>query len=293
MAFYSGSANDMAAVRTALVAACVADGWTWNGGTEVLSKGVMFVRLQIVGGYLTLLGRTSAGAGDAPSIVRMGQMGTAITWPVEYTFFVFDAEVYCVIRFGVDFYLWCAFGQSAVAGLLGTGMWVAASVPAGNNNNPAIEPTGGAGQSLGYGCPAIFWRTTTGGNTNFHEHWVHSDLDSQGWWSGQSVGAVSVGISPVVPLIGLLPNAWNSEAVLLPIRAYKVRPSNRLSLTVDLEHARYTRVDNYSPGEVIQIGSDRWMVLPFYRKNTAARNGSAAPATHTGTFGWAIRYEGP
>lgn len=293
MAFYSGSANDMAAVRTALVAACVAEGWTWNGGTEVLSKGVMFVRLQIVGGYLTLLGRTSAGAGDAPSIVRMGQFQTAITWPVEYTFFVFDAEVYCVIRFGIDFYLWCAFGQSTVAGLPGTGMWVAASVHALSNNNPAITPIDGAGAALSYGCPAIFWRTYASGVVNANDHWVHSDLDGQGWWSGQSAAAETVGIRPAVPLIGVLPNRWNSEAVLLPIRAYKVRPSNRLSLTVDLEHARYTRVDNYSPGEVIQIGGDRWMVLPFYRKNSAARNGSSQPATHTGTLGWAIRYEGP
>ncbi|HBO5745730.1 TPA: hypothetical protein L4718_002517 [Pseudomonas aeruginosa] len=293
MGYYSGSANDMAAVRAALVAACVSEGWAWDGGTEVLSKGTMFLRLQIVGGYLTLLGRTSAGAGDAPSIVRMGQMQTAITWPVEYTFFVFDAEVYCVIRFGVDFYLWCAFGQSTVAGLPGTGMWVAASVHAGANNNPAISPSDGPGQSWGHGCGALFWRTNTGNNSTANDYWVHSGLDGQGWWSGQSAGAAPVGIRPVVPLIGLLPNSWNSEAVLLPIRAYKIRPSNRLSLTVDLEHARYTRVDNYSPGEIIQIGSDRWMVLPFYRKNSAARNGSSQPADHTGTLGWAIRYEGP
>jgi len=293
MGFYSGSANDMTAVRSALVDACVAEGWAWNSSTEMLSKGPLFLRLQIVSGYLTLLGRTSAAAGDAPSIVRMGQMGTAITWPVEYMFFIFDAEVYCVIRFGVDYYLWCAFGQSTVAGLLGTGMWVAASVHAVGNQNPAISPIAGAELSFGYGCAAIFWRTNTGGLVNAHDHWVHSDIDDQGWWSGQSVGAAAVGIKPVVPLIGLLPNSWNSEAVLLPMRAYKIGPSNKLSMTVDLEHARYTRVDNYSPGEIIQIGSDRWMVLPFYRKNTAARDGSSQPADHTGTMGWAIRYEGP
>ncbi|RHW21879.1 hypothetical protein [Pseudomonas jilinensis] len=293
MGFYSGSANDMAAVRAAFVDACVTEGWAWNGSNEMLSKGSMFLRLQIVSGYLTLLGRTSAGAGDAPSIVRMGQMGTAITWPVEYMFFIFDAEVYCVIRFGVDFYLWCAFGQSTVAGLPGTGMWVAASVHALAGNDPAMQPTGGPAASFFYGCPGIFWRDNVGGNATANDYWVHSNLDGQGWWSGQSLGAPPVGIRPAVPLPGLLPNNWNSEAVLLPIRAYKVRPSNRLSITVDLEHARYTRVDNYAPGEVIQIGGDRWMVLPFYRKNSAARDGSSVPAPHTGTLGWAVRYEGP
>lgn len=296
MGYYSGSANDMATVRSALVSACVTEGWTWDGGTEVLSKDAAFVRLQIVSGYLTLLGRTSASAGDAPSIVRMGQMGSnAIIWPVEYSFFVFDTEVYCVIRFGVDYYLWCAFGQSTVASLPGTGMWVAASLHAASSNFPSITPTIGPSGSYVYACPAIFWRSYTGsGDTpNACEFWVHSDFDGQGWWAGQTAGASTAGVLAVVPLIGLLPNSWNSEAVLLPIRTYKVRPSNKLSLTVDLEHARYTRVDNYSPGEVINIGGDRWMVLPFYRKNTAARDGSTSPANHTGTLGWAIRYEGP
>lgn len=293
MAYYSGSANDMAAVRSALVAACVGEGWSWNSGTEVLGKGVMFLRLQIVSGYLTLLGRTSADSGDAPSLVRMGQMQTAITWPVEYMFFVFDAEVYCVIRFGVDYHLWCAFGKSTVTGLSGTGMWVAASLSAIAISNPALTPTGGAEMSYGYASPAIFWRSNTSNVTTAQDHWVHSDLDSQGWWMGQAVGAASPGIAPSVPLIGLLPNSWNSEAVLLPIRAYKVRPSYRISLTVDLEHARYTRVDNYSTGEIIQIGSDRWMILPFYRKDTTARDGSSSPQPHSGTLGWAIRYEGP
>jgi hypothetical protein len=39
------------------------------------------------------------------------------------------------------------------------------------------------------------------------------------------------------------------------------------------------------------------MVFPWLRKNIAARDGSAAAGAtgainHTGTFGWAIRYEG-
>lgn len=293
MAYYSGSANDISEVRAALVAACVAEGWGWDSGTEMLSKGVMFLRLQMVSGYLTLLGRTSATGGDAPSVVRMGQIGaTAITWPVAYSVFVFDDEVYCVIRYNVDYHLWCAFGRSTVSGLPGTGMWVAASCPAATSTNPQINSSSGPVSSSIYICPALFWRTLAAANSN--EYWVHSDLDAQGWWNAQTVSGNSVGISPSVPLIGILPNNWNSESVLLPIRSYKFRPSSKITLTVDLLNARYTRVDNYSPGEIIQIGGERWMILPFYRKNSAERDGYTAPGgTHTGTFGWAIRYEGP
>lgn len=92
--------------------------------------------------------------------------------------------------------------------------------------------------------------------------------------------------------MGLLPNRWNSEAVLLPIRGWKVRPENKITLTLDLEHARWTRVDNYEPGQLISIGPDRWKIFPCYRKNAAARDGGTG-IDHSGTLGWAVRYEGP
>ncbi|MBB4819232.1 hypothetical protein HNP29_002622 [Pseudomonas alcaligenes] len=292
MAYYSGSANDMSAVRAALISACSSEGWSWNGSTEVLSKSTLFVRLQIVSGFLTLLGRTSAAAGDAPSVVRMGPMGEmAITWPVQYQLFVFDLEIYCVIKFNVDVHLWCAFGKSSVAGLPGTGMWVAASVHAVNNDYPDMSPERSPMSFSFGGCCGIFWRTNGGGATD-GESWVHSDFDSQGWLMALSTGGSNIGVRSLSPLLSVLPSSWNSEAVLLPIRAYKVRPSNKLSLTVDLVNARYTRIDNYEPGEVIQLGDERWMVLPFLRKNSAERDGGVT-VSHTGTLGWAIRYEGP
>ncbi|WP_236233748.1 hypothetical protein [Pseudomonas tohonis] len=292
MAYSSGSANDMGAVRTALTSACVAEGWSWNESTEMLSKGSAFVRLQIVSGFLTLLGRTSATGGDAPSVVRMGPMGTtAITWPVQYHFFIFEMEVYCVIRFNVDFFLWCAFGKSTVEELPGTGMWVAASVHAMNNTYPDMLPNAGPTQSYVYGCTGIFWRTVGGGGSD-SESWVHSDIDGQGWLSGLSETSSNIGVRSSAPLLSILPSSWNSEAVLLPIRVFKSRLEGKVSLTVDLLNARYTRIDNYAPGEVIQIGDERWMVLPFLRKNSAARDGGIA-VNHTGTLGWAIRYEGP
>ncbi|MBB3103803.1 hypothetical protein FHR87_002200 [Azomonas macrocytogenes] len=285
----------MTALRQALIDACVTEGWAWNAGSEVLSKDAMFLRLQIVSGYLTLLGRTSATAGDMPNVVRIGQLGTQpLVWPLSYEIFVFNGEVYLVANYNVDFYQWCAFGLSTVDGLPGSGMWVGATVGSGvNPTGGPIYIMGGAGGDPGDNSTsgALFWATVTGSGGG-RNGFVHSDLDAQGWWLGQYLTDYPVGIAPIVPLIGLLPNAWNSEAVLLPIRSYKKRPELKVSLITDLEHARYTRVDNYEPSEIITIGSDRWKVYPWYRKNTTTRNGGSGIA-HTGTFGWAIRYEGP
>ncbi|EPL63734.1 hypothetical protein B382_04615 [Stutzerimonas stutzeri B1SMN1] len=293
MAYYSGSAVDMAAVRTALVNACTAEGWSWDGGNEVLSKGSIYVRLRVVSGYLELLGRTAAVSGDAPSVVRIGQLAaTPVTYPAAYEIFVFDTEVYLVINYSVDYYQWCAFGISNVEGLPGTGMWLGATLEANNPTGISITNSDG-NETSNTVTPALFWATRIQLGSRNRNCYVNSGLDSEGWNLTLAGSNIQIGVSHLVPLIALLPNSWNSEAVLLPIRCYKPRPSSKISLIADLEHARYTRVDNYLPGQVIVIGDDRWKVFPWYLKNTAGRNGGNGGISHTGTFGWAIRYEGP
>ncbi len=298
MAYYSGTANDMSALRQALIDACVLEGWAWNIGTEVLSKGEMFLHAQVISGYLRLRGRISPSSGDMGHVVQIGPFTgyapkplPAFVYPISYQLFIFAQEVYCVINYSIDCFQWCAFGQSSVDGLPGSGMWVgatAAQEKSGYTYGINMFASSGGSSGGNYFCPALFWATSFA-----PVEWaVHSDLDGQGWWSSQTQNGATVGVGAAAPLIGIQPNNWNSEAVLLPIRAYKVRPSNKIGLVADLEHARYVRVDNYAPGQVIDIGGDRWKVFPWFRKNTASRNGGDA-IDHTGTFGWAIRYEGP
>jgi hypothetical protein len=301
MAYFSGSAVDMAAVRAALVDACVTQGWSWDSGTEMLSKGAMFLRLQVVSGYLTLLGLTSASAGGAPNVVRIGQIGSApITYPLSYEVFVFASEVFLVVNYSVDIYQWAAFGQSSVSGLSGSGMWVGASTGPTNDNagvGVSITPTSGGAIGSDRTSAALFWSTVyLSGSQQAHRNaYVHSDLDGEGWRLNNAAATSLVGVLASAPLVGIMPNSWNSEAVLLPIRAYKLRPASKISLVADLENARYTRLDNYAPGEVITLGPDRWKVFPWYRKDASARNGftGGSGVPHSGTLGWAIRYEGP
>lgn len=295
MAYYSGSAVDMAAVRTALVTACTGEGWSWNASTEMLNKAGIFVRLQLVGGYLELLGRTAAGSGDAPNVVRMGLLGsTPVTFPLSYDVFVFETEVYMVINYSVDYYQYCGFGKSAVLGLPGTGNWVMASLA---HSNPTagvgISPVAGGTSGNHYVTPGPMWATETGhpSSQSNRNYFIHSDVDGQGWWLAQALSSPVVGVGATAPLLSVLPNSWNSEAVLLPIRGWKVRASNKISLTAELLNARWTRNDNYAPGQIIDIGHDRWKIFPCYRKDSVNRNGGLG-INHSGTLAWAIRYEG-
>ncbi|WP_339844286.1 hypothetical protein [uncultured Halopseudomonas sp.] len=308
MAYYNGSANSLTALRTALVDTCLLEGWSWDSTAEVLSKGVMFLRVTVDASNIWLLGRTSSAAGDAPGWVRIGRVFSRsgyptyeITFPASYEIFVFEQEVYMVVNYDVDRYQWCAFGKSTVGGLAGTGMWVGASLAAttvGTQGSSKTGPiymfaTGGgdAGNNAQV-APALCWGYNNAYNTA-ENWWLHSDLDGQGWFRSNDGSRYDwIGVGPAAPLISNLPNRWNDESVLLPIRAYKARPEYYLSLVGDFAHCRYVRIDNYDPGQVITIGDESWKVFPWFRKNASARNGGNQ-VDHTGTFGWAIRYEGP
>lgn len=296
MAYYSGVAENWGELRQALLDACTAEGWTWHSTEEVLEKTGLFLRVPPPGvDYWGVTGRTSLTAGDMPNSIGIGNIyrtGTGgferpVTFPAPYEVFAFDQEVFFVVNYDVDFYQWLAFGKSTVSGMPGTGMWVSGTRAAtAYTDGVTIQVDGSSSGN----STAMFYNTN--GNTYSRTGWVHSDLDGQGWWTTQTLGGSPPGIRPLRPLLEILPNTWDNEAVLLPIRAYKVRPSNRNSLVADIENARHTRVDYYEPGQVIQIGHERWKVLPWFRKNASSRNGGTW-TDHTGTFGWAIRYEGP
>lgn len=298
MAYATGTANDLTALRSALFAACTANGWMLSG--EVLHKGSVHVRVQIVAGFLTFYaGNGIDGSNNitdgAPSLCRIGRIGnivsSAFTWPLTYEIHVHADEVYLVCNYNIDLYQWAAFGQSTVQGLSGTGVWCAASAA-------AVAPTTSIWISATSGqhcCPALFYNVGLSGSNSRGAHFIHHGLDGLGWSDtldnfGSSAGGASF---TVAPLASVLPNAWNGESVLLPIQVFMPRAvGGRVSLVADLADARYLRIDNQVPGEIISLGPDKWKVYPWYKKNSAVRDGGNG-VDHTGTFGWAIRYDGP
>ncbi len=290
MAYYSGVANDMAAVRQALIDACVGEGWSWSASTELLSKSGVLLKITFTSNHLNIQGGTSELGINSPSPVRIGGplAGQSLDWPLRYMVHVFPQEVYLIINYNVNYYQWLAFGKSTVS-LPGTGMWFAGSLEQYSNSLISMSESYG-NSSDAQVTPALFWSTNAEATRN-RTWWLHSDLDDQGWMVSQ-VGTYRVGADAFTELLRCSPSAWNSEASLLPIRAYKVRPEKKISLIADLRNARYVRVDNINPEQIITLGSERWKVYPFYLKNTASRNGGNY-INHSGTFGWAIRYDGP
>lgn len=302
MAYFTGTATSPAALLTALLTHAQADGWVLTG--EVLSKNGVYFRIQLSVNNITVLGcESNAVDNPAPNVVRIGDFyGSPVTYtigyPATYHFFGFGQEAYFVVNYDTAFYQWLAFGKSTVTSLPGQGGWCGGS-RSGTGLYSSYGPVNMAVNGFttvfsdNYaGSPAMFWPASNY-YLGLRNAWVNHNLDGYGWLYDTAVNSQAVvGIGNLVPLLSQQPSAWNGEAALLPIRAHSKRPSYRISLIADLEHARNVRIDNVSPGEVLTLGTDKWMVFPWYAKNAAERD-CGSGKNHSGTFGWAIRYEGP
>jgi hypothetical protein len=295
MAHFYGSVSSWSSLIDAVFDALVSEGWASSG--SIISKGDINVQLEVSGNYLTIKGGTgsSAGAltGAGPNIARMGPVaGEALSWPVEWALHVFadPDEVYLVVTL-LDRYYWLAFGGSSVDGVPGTGGWYAASLGESVAFISMTPISGGQPGSNLFGPLAPFWLTDSSSLGFLQNSFVHHGFDGGGW-SGVVVASSAIAVQAARPHIERSPNAWNQECALLPIQVYVPRSSSKVSLVLDLVNARYIRIDNYEPGEIVTLGADRWRFYPFYRKNSSVRDGGGG-INHSGTLGWAIRYDGP
>ena len=299
MAYYTGSVNSYDELLTALVNACTANGWAFDSG--ILSKGRAFVKPSVsalAASGLVIEGGTGQSGSSlltpSPQAARLGPPKSnnywpSVTWPAQYHIHlgINPDEVYVVMNTNVTDFYWLAFGLSTVP-MAGTGLWMAANSPrlqAGNQGASMTETSGGHSQF--YGCPGLFWAPAAY-DANYNPIAVQSAAN--GSWPLHT----SVGITSLRPLVERYELVWNKAAVLLPVREYVTAPENKRQLLIDAAHARLVRLGSLEPGQILQLGPDRWRVYPFLRKNTASPNSVSANAmAHSGTFGWALRYDGP
>lgn len=319
MAYFTGTAANFADLKTAIENACTANGWALADG--ILSKNGCFFQLiaDTSGGYPQL--RLHGGTGKSGSTLTgqppsnygtkiCSNNGNVIVFPINYEIHLFTDpdEVYCVINYNSDFYQQLSFGKSDIPGIGGTGAWFTGAK---RSDQSLTDANYGAKVFMsaiwpesvycspfeGYSCGLFFDGTASFGGSRFGS-FVHTGLDSTPWRSGNSGASNLTGYKPGSSAVGSLllqlPNISNQATVLLPIKPVAMRSSGGLTIIANPKNARYVRIDNIVPGEIITFGADQWKVYPFMRKDATQRNGVswATGATHTGTFGYAIKYTG-
>lgn len=300
MAYQTGLANDAADLQSTLETFCQTNGWTLSGG--VLSKGLSNIKLT-AGDSNREIKIQGANSADFLSGVcaKFGRIwiDTAY-WPATYHFFAHTGPdtVVCVVQYNTNYFEWLAFGDAIKHGDYTGGNWFGA-VRENFNYGVYLKPTESViNSSGGRSSGALFWNVTISGT--YRSCFLHAEIDGY-TWPGDNGGTSTPWPSfpqYADPLHQRTPNAWNSQPVLLPFWLFLKRPDTFVSLIAELGHIRALRVDNHNPGDLITLGSDQWMVFPWFLKNSAQRDGPSSSMTssdlgHTGTFGWAIRYDGP
>lgn len=304
MAYYTGQVNSFLALKDVIEnAAVTAAGWQLNSG--ILSKKAAYVQL-LSGTYqgyerLQITGGTGqSGESLLGAALWNGQIAAAaghpIVWPAYYHIHVLDGldEVYCVLNHGVDFFQLLAFGISDIPGIGGTGGWFSGSM------SSRVGLSGALTLSLGVSADSVVAQTNIAQiaalwavNSPNPNAQVHCSLDNGAGWlqSGQASGYSSIPGA----LITSLPSPLNQAHVLIPVKCVAVRPSGGRTIVVQHHGLRALRLDNVEPGDIVSLGGERWKCYPWAVKDSGNRNGiSGYPSRlSSGTFGWAIRYDGP
>lgn len=322
MAYYSGQAASYQELLDALVTACIEQGWTWADG--ILSKGNAFIKLiaqNVVSGYLGSgiiiqggTGKTGVNLANASfSRPRLGRTGEGsrspeVQFPCNYNIHIFEnpLEVFCVIRFKVNKFYYLAFGLSNIdlTNSAGTGLWLSATTRDSYSlveaQNGFVIDSGGAGG----GATSFNYAFVSGGpfyrsfNINQYKDGasdtIHTGLGGDAWAGSYATinGGISASLN-LAPMLSRLPSNWSNNADLLPISIHQNADSSKIKLVAELVNARYIRINNLEPEQIISFGSEKWKIYPFFEKNIASANTSLPLQNHTGTFGWAIRYDGP
>lgn len=297
MAYYSGQASSYQEILTSLVNACGNHGWTWS--TNILSKNGKSITL-------TIPQANEVVADPGPGIVmnisndlyrprfglkRLNQ--GSITWPMFYQIFIFSDpdEVYLVAKYSIDYYLWMAFGVSNLTEIVanGSGMWCGAHSSSRSHNAAQWGvwvdfQTQYAEYQSDFTSAMLF-----GGRHESAKNWAIDLKPAGSGLTSQPVANVSA-VEYTVPNYQRSNNIWSQNITLIPIDVYLTMPSSKTTLLAEIKHSRYLRIDNCEPGQIITFGADKWMVFPWWRKNSASPGGGSV--THTGTMGWAIRYDG-
>ena len=307
MAYITGTAATFADLQTALQNACTANGWTLSSG--ILSKNGCFFKLSNASNYLRIDGGTGRSGSTLTGSPAYGQMigsitGYVVNFPINYEIHLFanPDEVYCIVNYNSDFYQQISFGKSDVPGIGGTGAWFTGSYRSDVSLTEAssrlvyMEPSTsncGTSPNESMACGLFFCQVESGGCFGSY---VHCGLDSVGWKQegSSTAGSGLYGISYAAGLLTAMPNLSNNANVLVPIKAIQYRNDNGRTVVANFRNARYLRIDNVVPGEIITFGAEKWKCYPMYRKDATVRDGVLwyPGAQHSGTWGYAIKYTG-
>ncbi|MDE2000386.1 MAG: hypothetical protein KGI52_15830 [Burkholderiales bacterium] len=302
MPYQTGTATSPADLQTKIAAFATANGWTANGApVKSYSQAGCYFALSVDGsGRLVINGGN--GADGTGALTGVCAQGGAIylpsaAWPATYHLFAHTAPVslWCVVNYSGDYYQWLAAGNITTYGTYTGGNWFGGWTKSVTGTlTPCMSQLyGGYTGASGYGSVAPFMSPYVNGAYQVSSAFVHCELDGA-LWPGDASGINYPTFSlQASPLWARGPNVWNAQTVLLPWILWLSRVGGYTSPIGHIAHLRAARIDNYTPGDIITLGPDRWKIFPWWRKDTANPLGNIGTGGTTGTLAFVLRYDGP
>lgn len=305
MSYQTGTAATPTALKAIIESFATTNGWTVSG--NVLSKGdIHAIQTVTEPTTISIQGANSSDGLTEPCPYTRSINVAAPNWPITYYLFYHPTPdmLVGVIKYGTDKVQTFIYGDIVkvhASAFVGGNLVFASDgdenrtilFPSVYNNFTSIDAYCGTDSSFHYTRPFIpFFHNKSSG-------WVYpgnglcAKIDGK-VWDGADATYIPQCFASQRTLYSLYfsPNTWNSQTHLIPIEIMYAMSSGTVEYLGYLEHIRYVRVDNYNLGDIITLGSDKWKVFPWFKKNTSYRNGEHTVAS-SGTVGLAVRYDGP
>ncbi len=311
MAYETGQTTSYADLRSRIHTFLQGESWTLSG--VVIHKGNVFAQLTANAGDLRVKGGQGESGGALvtpfPHFGRIltSAFGTDVTFPATYHLFVHTNPdcFLCVLNYATLNCQWLTFGEINKAGNWNGGQYYGASYPpefmysdVNFRNYGCYSDNNGYYRVVGLG---YFWSGNTvwtriGGVGNMHmvcdlDGAVGDWIDNHGTYSGPNFN----GSFLARDLVPYGPNTFNSQSTLIPVHIYASRPDDFCSVLGEPGHTRYVNIRHYDVGDIITLGSEKWMVFPHQKKSANTLKGDTSNLENgdTGYLGYAVRYDGP
>lgn len=308
MAYQTGTVSGSAALATLIQNFAVANGWALSAGS--LSKGPCHVKVEALSTSELSIQGARNGLYSAPDICPRRARIFLTVWPANVTYhivaFAAPDTVWCTINFNGTDYMHIGFGNMEKYGGWEGGGWFHGQHTTGNSDGDCIAHIDGQARPYYSNSPnncAPFWNqqdySPWGTNSNNKCSFIQCELRGEVWPACGAVNDTSdlnqIHCPKVLtPTHKNNPNAFNGQTVLTPYQLFLQNTDGHYMSVGHVDHIRFVKLTNYNPGDIIDIGADRWIVFPMHRKDPTKPDGVSHSnlGTSTGFLGIAVRYDG-
>lgn len=317
MTYQTGTVANLSALKTTIETFCTSNGWTKSG--NVLHRGTVYWELVYQTATQVNL-RLWCGDGiDGSNLLtnsqKVGKMvdknfNISLGNPFTYHFFMTPDQnnFFCIVNYQTDYIKHLCVGSLVKYGDWTGGEYYSIAEPdeniwAGTGTTQAFDFASQATpvfrlQGNWNPCPFFPNPISTSGRGGGSvlrcniDGWTFRSNSHYFNTVGNDEEMVSAHLT-TYRLIHAAFNPWNQEAILVPYFLHALRGSNDLSIIGKIDQIRVTRNDNYNIGDIVTLGSDQWMIFPFYKRGFTYPIGRSylQGVSDTGTLAYAVRYQ--